>query len=158
MKYLLPFALTLMATQAGALSCLPTDPIQSFQVATASASEYLILKGQFSFDASLLPQSEVSSGLVLPQPIPAQFQGQSLTVDGFTHPISGLITVMPVCIGAFCGGLTPGLDVIAFARKQDSIYVVDADPCSAWVFAPDAVTEAALAACVRGEPCVPRPN
>jgi hypothetical protein len=158
MNHMLPIALILMATQAGALSCLPTDPIKSFQVATESASEYLILRGRFGFDATLLPQSEVSSGLVLPQPIPAQFQGQSLTVDGFTNPITGLITVMPVCIGAFCGGLTPGVDVIAFARKQDNTYVVDADPCSAWVFTPDAVTEAALAACVRGEPCVPRPS
>ena len=157
MKRLLSIALTLMATQAGALSCLPTDPIRSFQVATESASEYLILKGQFVFDASLLPQSEVTSGLVLPQPVPAQFQGQSLTVDGFTNPISGPITVMPVCIGAFCGGLTPGVEVIAFARKQDNTYVVDADPCGAWVFTPDSVTEAALAACVRGEPCVPTP-
>lgn len=157
MKRLLSIALTLMATQAGALSCLPTDPIKSFQVATESASEYLILKGQFAFDASLLPQSEVSSGLVLPQPVPAQFQGQSLTVDGFTNPISGPITVMPVCIGAFCGGLTPGVEVIAFARKQDNTYVVDADPCGAWVFTPDSVTEAALAACVRGEACVPTP-
>lgn len=157
MKCLLPITLALVASQAGALSCIPVDPIRSFQVAAESASEYLVLKGQFAFDASLLPQTEVSSGLVLPQPIPAQFQGQSLTVDGFTNPITGLITVMPVCIGAFCGGLAPGVEVIAFARKQENIYVVDADPCGAWVFTPDAVTEAALAACVRGEPCVPTP-
>ena len=157
MKRLLPIALALVATQAGALSCIRPDPIRSFQVASEAEEEYLILKGQFSFDPGLLPQSEVASGLVLPQPIPAQFEGQSLTVDGFTNPITGLITVMPVCIGAFCGGLTPGTDVIAFARKQDNIYVVDADPCGAWVFTPDSVTEAALAACVRGEPCVPTP-
>ena len=157
MKYFLPLALVGFATQAGALSCLRADPIQSFQVAAGAEAEYLILKGQFAFDASLLPQSEVASGLVLPQPIPAQFVGQSLTTDGFTNPIDGLITVMPVCIGAFCGGLTPGVDVIAFARKQGNIYVVDADPCGAWVFTPDPVTEAALAACVRGEPCVPTP-
>ncbi len=157
MKRLLPVALALFATQAGALSCVRPDPIRSFQVASGSQDEYLILKGRFAFDISLLPQSEVSSGLVLPQPVPAQFQGQSLTVDGFTNPINGPITVMPVCIGAFCGGLTPGAEVIAFARKQNNIYVVDTDPCGAWVFTPDSVTEAALAACVRGEPCVPTP-
>ena len=157
MKYLVPVALALFATQAGALSCIRPDPIRSFQVAAGAEAEYLILRGQFTFDPSLLPQSEVSSGLVLPRPIPAQFAGQSLTTDGFTNPISGLITIMPVCISAFCGGLTPGVEVIAFARKQDSIYVVEADPCSAWVFTPDPVTEAALAACVRGEPCVPTP-
>ena len=158
MKCLLPVTIAMLATQASALSCIRPDPIQSFQVAAGQAAEYLILKGQFAFDPALLPQSEVSSGLVLPQPIPAQFAGQSLTTDGFTNPISGPITVMPVCIGAFCGGLIPGAEVIAFARKQDSIYVVEADPCSAWVFTPDPVTEAALAACVRGEPCVPTPN
>lgn len=157
MKILLPFALAVIATQASALSCLRPDPIQSFQVAAGAEAEYLILKGKFAFDANLLPQSEVASGLVLPQPVAAEFRGQSLTVDGFTNPLTGLITVMPVCIGAFCGGLTPGVEVIAFARKQDNIYVVDADPCGAWVFTPDAVTEAALAACVRGEPCVPTP-
>lgn len=157
MKLLFPVTLALFATQAGALTCIRPDPIQSYQVAAEAEAEYLILKGQFAFDASLLPQSEVSTGLVLPQPVPAQFVGQSLTTDGFTNPIDGRITVMPVCIGAFCGGLTPGVDVIAFARKQGNIYVVDADPCGAWVFTPDPVTEAALAACVRGEPCVPTP-
>jgi hypothetical protein len=158
MKYFLPVALCLVSTQAGALSCLPTNPIKSFQMATEAAAEYLILKGRFTFDISLLPQPEVASGLVLPQPVPAQFDGQSLTVDGFTNPISGPITVMPICLGAFCGGLTPQTEVIAFARKQDNVYIVDADPCSAWVFIPDSVTEAALAACVRGEPCVPPPE
>ena len=157
MKCLLPVAIALFATQAAALSCIRPDPIRSFQVAAGAEAEYLILRGRFAFDPTLLPQSEVSTGLVLPQPIPAQFAGQSLTVDGFTNPISGPITIMPVCIGAFCGGLMPGVEVIAFARKQDSIYVVEADPCSAWVFIPDPVTDAALAACVRGEPCVPTP-
>ncbi len=157
MKQILALALLGVATQAGALSCIRPDPIQSFQVAAAAEAEYLILKGQFAFDVSLLPQSQVSSGLDLPQPVPAQFQGQSLTTDGFTNSVTGPVTIMPVCNGGFCGGLTPGVQVIAFARKQDNIYVVETDPCGAWVFTPDAVTEAALAACVRGEPCVPMP-
>lgn len=157
MKYLMPIAFGLFATQAGALTCLRSDPIRSFQAASGSADEFLILRGQFNFDPSQMPQSEVTGVLVLPQPVPAEFQGQSLTVDGFTNPIAGPITIMPICTGAFCGGLTPGADVIAFARKQGNIYVVETDPCGAWVFTPDPVTEAALAACVRNEPCVPLP-
>jgi hypothetical protein len=158
MKYLPALALALIATQGNALSCIRPDPIQAYQVAQDSPDEYMILKGQFAFDISLLPQSEVETGLVLPQPVPATFEGMSLTVDGFTNPISGPITVMPLCIGAFCGGLQPGVELIAFARKQGSAYVVEADPCSAWVYVPNPVTEAALTACVAGEVCVPAPN
>lgn len=158
MKHVLAIAVAMFATQAGALSCVRPDPIRAFQAASDATEEYLILKGQFTFDITQLPQSEVTSGLVLPQPIPAQFTGMSLTMDGFTNPIAGPVTVMPVCFGAFCGGLQPGVDIIAFARKQDSTYVVEADPCGGWLFTPDPVTEAALTACLRGEPCVPAAN
>lgn len=154
MKLLLTFALALATTQASALSCLPPDPIRAFQVAFQSGDEYLILKGRFAFDASGLPDAEVAGILVLPQPVPAEFVGFSLTLDGFTNDIAGPITLMPTCIGAFCGGLQPGTDIIAFARRQGTGYVVEVDPCSGWMFTPDAVTEAVLSACIRGESCV----
>ena len=64
---------------------------------------------------------------------------------------------MPVCAGSFCGDVQPGVELIAFARRENTVYVVEADPCSAWIFPPDPVTEAALTACLRGEPCVPAP-
>lgn len=155
MKQLLAAALILVSTQAQALSCLRPDPIRAFGVASAAEAEYLILRGTFAFDPALLPQNEVRTGLVLPQPIAAQFQGMSLTLDGFTNPIDGQITIMPVCIGAFCGGLQPDTETIAFARRENATYVVEADPCGGWLFVPDPVTEAALTACLRGEPCVP---
>lgn len=158
MKYMLAFAATLVASQAGALSCLRPDPIRAFQAAAGATEEYLILKGFFSFDPSLMPPGEVANMLILPQPVAAQFQGQSLTTDGFTNPIAGPINVMPTCVDAVCGGLLPGVEVIAFARKNFNTYIVEADVCGAWIFTPDPVTEAALAACVRGEPCVPSPN
>lgn len=150
-------ALILAATQAPALSCIPPDPVRTFQMANEAEDSYVVLYGTFGFDESLLPPG-VQMGQMPPDPapIPARFDGHALTLDGFNGPVSRPVIVQPVCGGPWCGGMGANLPYLAFAKVTEAGYVVEVDPCGFGVFQqPDRATLAQMTACLRGDACEP---
>ncbi len=147
----------LSTTQGAALSCLRPDPARAFQAASDAPAAYVVLLGAFAFDADALPPAVSDTGQVLdPGPIVARFVGNGLTLGGFNSPQARAIVVQPICAGAWCGRIEPGVQVMAFARKDGDRYVVEADPCGDWVFpAPDEATVTQIIACLRGQDCTP---
>ncbi|MGR3464856.1 hypothetical protein [Limimaricola sp.] len=147
-----------MAAQpAAALSCLVPDPVRSFIEIDAAAEIYRAYVGRFAFDASALPTSDASADTTTtPPPIPARFTGHQLGPTGFDTPVEAEMTLQPSCAGPWCGSLAPGDEVLVFAQVQDDRLVVDLAPCPGKVQgAPDAAMRDKLAACMRGEECVP---
>ncbi len=149
------FALT--ATQTAALSCLPPDPARAFQAASEAPSAYVVLLGQFAFDAADLPPSMgQSEPAVTPAPVTARFVGNGLTLEGFTSPQDRDIALEVTCTGSWCGTLQPDTTVMAFARKDGENYTVELEACGGWVFpepTEDMLTQ--VVGCLRGNACDP---
>ncbi len=149
--------LALIASNASALSCLPPDPTRAFQSASDAPSAYVVLLGQFDFDASGLPPA-VSQGDAAQNPAPrvARFVGNGLTLQGFTSPQDRDIILEFSCAGPWCGTLQPGATVMAYARKDGDTYAVEVDPCSGWIFPqPTDETLDRVIDCLRGNSCDP---
>ena len=130
-------ALAVMATQASALSCLPVDPITSFQKAAESEESYFILNGTFNFEPIKMPSLEERSlDTFEPILIISQFEGQVLGAEGFTDYPAFDVALKPVCLGPWCGNMAAGVPTLAFARRLDSgALLVEPDPCGGQTFA-----------------------
>jgi len=167
MKHLIPAAalaaaFVTIAGPATALSCMRPDAARAFNSAAEADESYIVVIGTFAFDESKLPQGMVMDGSGAdpdPDPIPARFTGRGLTLDGFTTPMDMAMAVQPVCFGPWCGQMTPGVETLAFMRRDGGSYVVEADPCGGWVFPkPARAVRQQMIACLRGETCEPGPQ
>ncbi|WP_370163135.1 hypothetical protein [Limimaricola soesokkakensis] len=148
----------LAAPPAAALSCLVPDPIRSFAEIHAAPESYRAYIGSFAFDADRLPPMQDLSQPVTatPNPVPAEFTGHQLGPTGFDTPVTAAMLLQPSCAGPWCGSLSPGDEVLVFAREEDDRLIVDLEPCPGKVqAAPDAAMRERLAACMRGEDCAP---
>jgi len=154
MKHILGLTLaaTLWAGQASALSCVRPDVAQSFQHVAASSDVYVVLLGEFSFNAPL------SQGATLNRvdvQLPARFTGQYLGPERFVNGQDLNVTLNFTCAASWCGSMASGEDgTLAFARQTSQGYVLDVGPCGGRVFAnatPHQVQR--VEACVRGESC-----
>lgn len=145
------------AQPAAALSCLVPDPIRSFAEIHAAPESYRAYVGRFFFDPGRLPYSDAPADVsATPPAIPAQFTGRQLGPTGFDTAVETAMVLQPSCAGPWCGSLTPGDEVLVFAREEDGRLIVDLEPCPGKVQgAPDAETRERLAACMRGEDCAP---
>lgn len=152
-------ALATAAGPASALSCMRPDPVRAFTAASEAEDRYIVVIGTFTFDEGKLPRGMVMDGSGAdprPDPIPARFIGQGLTLDGFTTPMDMTMTVQPVCFGPWCGGMASGVETLAFLRRDGAGYVVEADPCGGWVFPqPARAVRQQMVDCLRGEDCTP---
>ena len=126
-------ALSLVAGQAAALSCLPPDVAASFQRAEAIEEPVYILRGTLTFDRTLMPDGVVNEPRT-PAPVPAYFKGRGLTLDGFTARFERPVTLQPVCFGPWCGNAVPGKEAIVFATVLGDDVVIEVDPCGGSVF------------------------
>jgi hypothetical protein len=133
------------------------DPVRAFTAASESEARYIVVIGTFTFDEDKLPAGVVMDGTGAdprPDPIPARFAGQGLTLDGFTTPLDMPVTLQPVCFGPWCGGMASGVETLAFLRRDGGDYTVEADPCGGWVFPePSRATRQQMVDCLRGESC-----
>lgn len=151
-------ALLLPAAPAGALTCAPADPLQSFRSAHAAPESYVVLHGRLSFDPAVMSGSrEPPPGALetVLEPVEARFEGAALGLVGFTRPVRASVHLVPTCLGQFCGSIGPGEDWLLFARPSGTgTYRVEIDPCGAWAFdRPSQGTLDALAACFREGAC-----
>lgn len=146
------------AGPVSALSCLAPDALRSFTEAHAASESYRAYVGSFDFDPSALPPVQDLSLPVsaTPNPVPARFTGLQLGPTGFKTPVEERMILQPSCAGPWCGSLAPEDEVLVFAREEDGKLIVDLEPCPGRVQgAPDDATREKLAACMRGEECVP---
>ena len=152
MKWSLPLAMALAASQAQAFQCMRSDPVRSFQAAMAFPQTYVVLRGRVAEAEILIPPPRIVGESY---PVPGWFSGHALTGDGFTKGLDTEVTVRVTCFGYLCGSMLPEVELIMFAQVAGGAYVIEADACATWVFAPDPLVEDLLASCIRGAACVP---
>ena len=87
----LALSATLLPQAATALSCLRPDVARSFTEVAAASESYIVVYGVFSFTPfETNPQGTPA--------INARFAGQSLTLDGFTHPTELNVSIQATCL------------------------------------------------------------
>ena len=155
---ILALSLTALAGQAGALSCLRPDPIDTFKQVAAAPEGYYVLYGQLTFDEAALPSGVSNDNFRDPPPIPAQFTGKGLTLQGFTSDYISPVNLQVGCAGPWCGSARSGVDAIYFVRADDPPVTMQAGPCGGMIFEePDQATLDMLTSCMQGGECSPQP-
>lgn len=157
MKSVLILALATATSGAQALDCVAPDLATSFTSADCSFVDFVVGLGRLSFDTSRLPGDGQLDDAEFP-PIPGQFVGKSLTMDGFETEPNVAVIVQPICAGSWCGGV-PNLEneVIAFLQVIDGSFWFEVLPCGGRLFDADAASVAIVTACMRGETCMDLP-
>lgn len=154
----LAFALSLLATPALSLSCLPPDVARSFKDAAEAEQAYVVVHGTLSFDEALLPESAQQDQNPPNVEIPARLTGKSLSNSGFTTDFDRPITLRAVCFGPWCGRTAAGGEHLAFVEQTESGYVLTLTPCGDYSFAePTPAMVKKAAACFKGRNCTPEP-
>ncbi len=143
-----------MGNPAFALSCIRPDPAVAFQTAVTSPNRFVIVHGSFAFDEALLkPGKTDDPNAPSYPPIPAQFTGKGLTLDGFTTDMDRTITLVPLCVGPWCGSIPADVSVLAFVAVNGGNYELTLDACSTTVFEASPENLALMASCLRGTGC-----
>ncbi|MCF2871676.1 hypothetical protein L0664_11420 [Octadecabacter sp. G9-8] len=146
-------AAILCASQVSALSCMRPDAARTFQWASDAEESYVVLMGEFAFDAPNADGSDMNN----PQEIsvPARFAGSYLGADGFVGGAALDLMITFTCAGPWCGSLEPnGEEMIAFVQQADSGYVLEIGPCYGNTFSnPRAGAMQQVESCMRGEGC-----
>ncbi len=119
MRILLALLLTILASPAVALSCLPYNAVQAFLDAKNSPDPYLVVLGTLSFDEEHLPKVDWNKQEnVKPDNVfPAYLAGHSLARRGFVLPFREDIMVNVQCAGPWCASLTAGEVYLAFLKQ-----------------------------------------
>ena len=142
----------LLAGQAQALSCMRPDPLTSFANASAADLPYLVLTGELT--------APPATGMTEQQPssTTAHLVGFGLANDGFTVPFDGDVVLDVTCAGPWCGTMPASGSVVAFARIDGSVPVIELSACGGWLFVePDQATLDGLTSCIRGMACSAQP-
>jgi hypothetical protein len=126
-------ALTVIAGQATALSCMRPDAVHTFERVSEDTATYYLLYGTLDFDATKQPSGVVNEERN-PDPIAAQFVGFALNSDGFTTPYSRTVTLQPVCYGPWCGNTTPGVQSLLFVQVDGDAITIETTPCGGYIF------------------------
>lgn len=145
----------LVSNQAQALSCARPDVTQAFQSAADADESYVVLFGEFTFDA--VPQVDNRNPPSASTVIDALFSGQVLGAGGFQDTAPMDVTLMFNCYGPWCGSIPPEAgDIIAFVEQTSNGHVLRVDPCYSNVFTRPAPAELdQIEDCMRGEACAP---
>ena len=147
-------AAVLAAGQASALSCMRPDAVTSYQSAAGAEESYVVLWGDFTFEATEQPEVE---DINAPEPAPAVvagFEGRSIDAGGFGTEFTAPVTLEPSCLAAWCGGFPEPGTGLAFARIVEDRLVIDLGPCGGWFFQDPAPEDIArVEACNAGGAC-----
>lgn len=157
---LLALALSVLASPALALSCLPPDVARSYTEAAAAEQSYIVVRGTLAFDETQLPEVDLAHQDQTPPStdIAARLTGQSLSQSGFEREFDRPITLRALCFGPWCGRAVSGTETLAFLEKTGDGYALSITPCGGFDF-PEP-TEAMLdkvVECFQGGSCKPEP-
>ncbi|MCO4847012.1 MAG: hypothetical protein KC448_03460 [Yoonia sp.] len=143
-------ALTVIAGQATALSCVRPDAVRTFERVSEDSDSYYLLYGTLDFDATKQPKGVVNEERN-PAPIVAQFAGFALNKGGFTTPYASTVTLQPVCYGPWCGSVTPDVQSLFFAKVDGDAVIIEANPCGGQIFPdPSQALLDTMTACMNG--------
>ena len=157
MKRFFALLLCIAPVQAGALSCLPHDPLRTFHELSQAPETYNIATGMIAFDKSRLPQTDTTGQPPSETVIPATFTGHALSRNGFNTAFTRKIDLRVQCFAHWCGGLETGSVILAFVErgKRDRITI---DPCGGHAFPnPTRKQLRQMQSCISGGPC-PKPK
>lgn len=150
----------MLAGNASALSCMPSDLIKTLEDAKASEKLYYILVGNFT-PLSPLPKREFNEGYISPEdqfkskpPVITQshFQGYSLAQDPRRD---AQLSRFPVdietsCVGPWCSAVpSSSRDIIAFVEMRDGqAPLLKTSACPYWTFSAEANSVEKLRECL----------
>ena len=157
MKLKLAIALTLAASQASALSCIPTDAAWTYTQAAESEDRYYFVRGALDPEASVAaPGINADGGVSHHRTATARvhLSGHSLTKNGFDQPFDSEINVEISCVSIWCGGAPSG-EFIAALRISDFEPILEIGPCGGFVLPAEQKHIDQILACHRGEECKP---
>lgn len=157
MRVLAIIAWVCLAGPALALSCMRPDAVRDFLEADASSDVWIVVDGTLQFDqAALPPRAPLNNDAPPTTDISARMTGKSLSENGFARDFDSTITLRIQCFGPWCGGAQDGQRYLAFLKRENSGYVMLANPCGSRIY-PDASDRLrrTLTRCMRGQTCVP---
>lgn len=146
----------LIASPALSLSCLPYGPGDAFREAAASEDSYVVVLGTLEFDESKLPKVDWDHQEQTPEHtiFGATLTGHQLSSTGFDTDFAQSIQVDVQCLGPWCGGLTSGIDYVAFLKQTDAGLLLETNPCGGFDFgAPSQEVIDQVISCVQGKDC-----
>lgn len=134
---LFAIVLTLLSTQASALSCARQSVPQIYKDIAASESSFVPVVGMFEFDSakggvSMEPAINANGVYEYPkgQAYQATFNGSALNTNGFTTDFSTIVTVSERCAASWCGSLSAKAPYMAMLRVIDGQYELTVGACS----------------------------
>lgn len=132
-----------------ALSCVRPDIAASFNRASDSEKEYVVLLGQFDF----APPQKIEGKTIT---VESQFRGKLLTRAGFSEGVEVPTEIEMTCLGPWCSEVRPGTDYIAFVEQSETALNFIVGPCYGFAFEePNDDTIARLEQCAAGGTCEP---
>ncbi|MEM9348869.1 MAG: hypothetical protein AAGA47_01295 [Pseudomonadota bacterium] len=148
------FFLSLAASQAAALSCLPTDVATSYRQADAAEEVFVIALGRFSFDAMALEPLSPANNNPPTREVTARFTGGLFTGRNFSFETEVDVTIEALCYGPWCASMVPDVESLAFIERQGDTYRLAIDPCGGRLFSePTQAQLDQIAACHKGGSC-----
>ena len=154
----LAIALTLFASQASALSCLPTDAAHMYQRVADSEESYYIVHGTLDPNTPIVVPAVNANGEPTNDKSAitrTRISGQSLSAGGFDRPIDLEVEVEVSCISIWCGGAPSG-EVIAALRLTDAAPVLEIGPCGGFLLPAEQKHLDVIEDCHNGQACEPQ--
>ncbi len=152
-KICLTLAMTACATPTLSLSCMRPDVTFTYNQAAESEDNYIVVTGQVRFEERRVPSAEGNNSPRSTR-IPARLEGTALTKSGFDMPFDRKITLDVLCFGPWCGGAGSGETYLAFLKREEDGYVMEADPCGSMMFQnPTDEMMTQVETCFAGGPC-----
>ncbi|MEM9435899.1 MAG: hypothetical protein AAGA15_02575 [Pseudomonadota bacterium] len=145
---------SLAASQAAALSCLPTDVATSYRQADAAEEEFVIALGRFSFDAMALKPLPPANDTPPSREVTARFTGGLFTGRNFSFETEVDVTIEALCHGPWCASMVPEVESLAFIERQGDTYALTISPCGGRLFSEPAQAQLdQIVACHSGGSC-----
>jgi len=133
-SFLFAVALSTVATQSQALSCLWPDVARSFNQANEAEESYVIFHGTFDFGD--VPSSDTGN-INAPREVEvaSEFNGRFLGANGFERARPQDVTIQFTCSAAWCGSMSSeGQEVLAFVQQTDAGFSLDVNACGTNAF------------------------
>jgi hypothetical protein len=153
-KALLIAALTFVAGQASALSCMRADVARTFHWAADAEERYLVLLGEFTFIEPEVDSADLNDSQSVI--VPATFEGSYLGADGFVSGAALDVTLNFNCAGPCFASLESNSGpIMAFIEQTPDAYTLNVGPCYSTVFIQPTPSDIErVEACMRGEDCL----
>ena len=159
MRLLTCLPLLVWAAGVQALTCLPHDVAAVYQDARDSEDRYMVVLGRMSFDATRLPETDMTDQTNTPPDtrIPARLTGDALSRAGFIHPYDADIVLNVQCFGPWCAGGQERRSGAGLRQSRRRLPGGDDHPCGGFAFArPTPEMTEQVIACHTGGDCTPR--